>query len=142
MAEEKTQTQKINGLISTNFDLNMEKDQLKMNVEHYKTKCEELKKEITQKEREMINNVSVSKFQGRKLDEEMDIDNDVSEFHSINSFWIDDFDTEFSNYNLSSIGPQKVNINFILSNQQTDRSLNSLSDNSDDMTHLYMRLPA
>ena len=102
------QTHKINELLTTNLDLNMEKDQLEMQVEYYKTQCEELTKEIKLREKEMNNNVPMIKFEDKKQDEEMDTD--VSEFHSINSFWIDDFETEFSNYNLSSIGSQKVKI--------------------------------
>ena len=100
------QTHKINELMTINLDLNMENDQLQMKVEHYRSQFEELATEMKQKEYEVNNNVSMIKFEGKNLDEEMDND----ELHSVNNFWMDDFDTEFSNYNVTSIGSQKVHV--------------------------------
>ena len=100
------QTQKINELKFINLDLNMENDQLQMKVDHYKSQFEELAMEMKQKEYEVNNNVSMIKFEGKNLDAEMDND----ELHSINSFWIDDFDIELTNYNITSNGSQKVHI--------------------------------
>ena len=106
------QTQKINELKSINLDLNMENDQLQMKVDQYKSQFEELAMEVKHKENEMNNNMTIMKFEDKKHDEEMEND----ELHSINSFWIDDFDTELTNYNITSNGSQKVhNFSKILS---------------------------